>query len=318
MIKGELFIGLIYILGQSRYFEYYFRGIRKAFPKSLIPVIRPKNLENIYDIDGNVLGKICGIFLKHYPEEKDEIVENTIKALDSLKEEYIRSIIFEDRFLFNRKDLKLIEARTNLKVIDGKKILLTFLPLALKEIYSLLGEDSKNKEVLIIGDDEKETKEIIEAIYKEVGFVTITGPYSKDIADNIYETILEKTGLSIFYSKNIDKILKNYSIIINLIDDCSIDLSKIRKEAILFDFSASKDLKKNRVEKGRAIIEDFIFKEKNLKIKESKYLPTSVFSSMYEELADLNRGDLMGFYIDNNIYSIEEFIDKNIKNKGKL
>ena len=55
--------------------------------------------------------------------------------------------------------------------------------------------------MLIIGDDEKETKEIIEAIYKEVGFVTITGPYSKDIADNIYETILEKTGLSIFYSK---------------------------------------------------------------------------------------------------------------------
>ncbi len=275
-------------------------------------------MENIYDLDGNISGKICGIFLKAYPKKKDEIIEATVEALDSLKEEYTNKVIFEDLLLFNREDLRLIEERTNLKVIDGKKTLIAFLPIALKEIYRQLGEDIKNKEVLIIGNDEEETKEIIELICKDIRFITITGPYNKAMVDNIYEYILERTGLSIFYSKNIDKILINYSIIINLIDNYSIDLKRIRKGAILFDLSPSKGLKKNNGKEGRAIIEDFIFKRENLKIKENEYLPKIIFSFIYEGLMEFNRGDLEGFYIDNNFYSIDEFVGKIIKNKEKL
>lgn len=318
MRKGGIVIGLLYILSQKRYFEHYYRGIKKILPTSLIPIIKVREIENINDLDGNVLGKICGIFLKDYPKERDEIIDSIILSIESLKEECINYIIFEDMSLFNTKDLKLIEERTDLKVLDGRKVLTTFLPIALKEIYKLLNEDIRKKEVLIIGDDEKQTKHIIETICKDVRFITITGQYDKETIDNIYEYILEKTGLSIFYSKNIDKILTNYSIIINLIDDCSINFQNLRNEAIVFDFSIKKNLRKDRVLKGRTIIEDFIFNEEALNIKGTEYLPQNTFSRIYERWKEYHRDDLKGFYVDDETYSIEEFVNTKIKNKGKL
>lgn len=256
--------------------------------------------------------------MKAYPGEKGEITEKIIKSLENLKEEYIDYIIFEDMFLFDRIDLELIEEESNLKVLDGRKVLITFLPIALKEIYGLLDEDIKSKEVLIIGDNEKDTKAIIEAICKDIRFITIAGQYRKEVIDNIYEDILEKTGLSIFYSKNIDKILTNYSVIINLMDNYSIDFTRLRNEAIVFDFSLDKGLKKNSGHKGRVIIEDFIFKEEALNIKSGKYLPKVVYSQLYEYLKDFHKDDLKGFYMNNEVYSIEEFVNQKIKNKGNL
>lgn len=318
MKKGGIIIGLIYILSQKTYYDYYYRGIKRILPRSLIPIIKPIVIETIYDLDGNISGKICGIFLRDYPKEKDKIIENIIVSLENLKDEHINYIVLEDMFLFNNMDFRLIEERTNLKVLDGIKVLTAFLPIALKEIYKLLNEDIKTKEVLIIGDNEEQTKDIIEAICKDIRFITITGQYDRGIIDNIYKNILEKTGLSIFYSRNIDKILTNYSIIINLIDNYSIDFKKLRSEVIVFDFSINKSLSKSNLPKGKNVIEDFIFKKEALNIKSNKYFPEAICSRIYESLKEFHEDDLRGFYIDDNIYSIEEFVNKKIKNKGKL
>ncbi|HHV46018.1 MAG TPA: hypothetical protein GXX53_03775 [Tissierellia bacterium] len=275
-------------------------------------------MENIYDLKGNIIGKVCGIYLRDYFDEKEKVIENFILAIERLKDANIDSIIFEDMSLFNRQDLKAIENGTNLKVLDGTDLLISFLPAALKKIYSLLGTDLKSKELLIIGDDEKQTKDLIESIYKEVGFITITGKYKDNVIDNIYKHILEKTGLSIFYSKNIDKILTNYSIIINLIDNYSIDFRKLRSETIVFDFSLKKVLRKSALLHGKASIEDFVFSKDNLNIAKNSYLPEVICSRLYESLNSYDREDLKEFIVNGEIYSVEEFVNEKIKNKGKL
>lgn len=318
MLKGGVIIGFIYILSKEKYFDYYYRGVKRILPNNLIPVIRPRTVEDIYDINGNILGKVCGVYLKNYPDEKEQLIENYILSIERLKDEHIDSVIFEDMSFFNRQDLKSIENRTGLNVVDGINTLISFLSVALERIYSLLNSDLKNKEFLIIGDDEKQTKDLIESVYREVRFITITGKYSDVTIDNIYKHTLERTGLSVFYSKNIDKILTNYSIIINLIDNYSIDFRKLRSETVVFDFSFNKNLRKDALLSGKATIEDFMFKGDDLNIRNNRFLPGDICSRIYENFNRYNKEDFKGFVINDEFCSIEEFINRKIKNKGKL
>lgn len=318
MLKGGIIIGFIYIISKEKYFDYYYRGIKRILPSTLIPVIRPQIVDYVYNLDGNILGKVCGVYLRDYSVEKEKFIENLILSIERLKDENIDCIVFEDMSFFENQDLKSIENRTGLKVMDGIDILTSFLPIALRKIYNLLGTDLKSKELLIIGDDEKKTKDFIESVYREVRFITITGKYNDAIVDNIYKYTLERTGLSIFYSKNIDKILTNYSIIINLIDNYNIDFRKLRNEAIVFDFSFSKGLRKDALLFGKASIEDFIFKGDGLSIMRNGFLPEEIPSRVYENFNRSNREDLKGFVVNDDIYLIEEFVNYKIKNKGKL
>ncbi len=89
--------------------------------------------------------------------------------------------------------------------------------------------------MIIGGDDEELTKEVIESLHKSIRFVTLAGDYEDSIED-ISNYILEKLVYPFFYSKKIHKILRNYSIIINLKDKNCIDIDKLRTKAIIFDF----------------------------------------------------------------------------------
>ncbi len=92
-------------------------------------------------------------------------------------------------------------------------------------------EDFREKEVLIIGEGNKLTEELIYKLHKCVNFITLVGgDEGGEIRGGISQTIYKNTGLSIFYPKKIDKILTNYSIIVNLKDDSFIHLNKFRKE----------------------------------------------------------------------------------------
>lgn len=71
MFKGGSCIGLFYIIEESRYFNYYNKGIFKFIPKKLIPVIRPKILDILYDTEGKEIGKVGGILLNNLNIEKE-------------------------------------------------------------------------------------------------------------------------------------------------------------------------------------------------------------------------------------------------------
>lgn len=225
------------------------------------------------------------------------------------------SLIIEELPLLNKTDVELIEKETKLKVLSGIKVLVHCLPLVLKNIYGVLNEDLKEKEVLIIGDDEELTKEVIESLYKEVRFITLAGDYENSIED-ISKYILEKTGLSIFYSKNIEKILKNYSIIINLKSKAYIDISKLRGKTMIFDLSIEKGLKgTTNSRKGSVIIEDFMFKASDLNIGKNKWIEDLVSSYIYEHFYPLKIVEPEGFIVNGNLYDIKYFIDYKIRKK---
>jgi hypothetical protein len=280
----------------------------------MVPETKPKILDNIYNKNGEIIGKVGGIILNSSNIDKNRFLEKLISSIEKIKEDDIDSIIIEDISLLNNNDIGLIQTKINLKVVDGRKVLAFFLPLVLNKVYKRLGEDLKTKEILIIADEEELTIEIIKAIHREVRFVTLIGDDENDIK-NITKNILDNTGLSLFCSKNIDKILTNYSIIINLNDNICFDIDKVGKEAIIFDLSIGKkicNIIKSR--RGPVVVDDFIF---NTQI-ENKWIERLVSSHVYECFYEFKPRDLKGLLIDKKICSIEEFVDYKMRNKGKL
>mgnify|MGYP000441968961 CR=1 FL=1 len=286
-------------------------------PKGLIPQIKPKVVNYFYDSEGNAVGKAVGIILKDYDES--DLVQEFILALEKLKNDRLQFLLIEDLHIFNKGQLELIEKSTNLKVVNGMNILVDFLPIVLDSIYRLLDKDLKSKEVLVIGNNEEVTKKVIESICKVVRFVTITGNFQKESVENIYQYILEKTGLSVFYSKNIDRILTNYSIIINLIDNCRLNNKKIRNGAIIFDFSFDKYLSRELRNNSRlTAIEDFMFKGDDVNFNNNGIIPELIPSHIYQYLIKRKLDDYYGVYANGHIYSTEDLVNLQIRNKGKV
>ncbi len=195
----------MYIIDQKKYFDYFNRGIRKVIPKGIVPAVKPKIIEYVYDLEGNILGKVAGVFLKEIVKTSD-LIEELVKAIEILKDENTHVILIDNLHIFCRTELNIIEKKTNLKIIDGIDLSIDFISLVLNNIYKYSDKDLKSKEVLIIGEEEELTIKAIESVCKNVGFITITGDFKEESVERIYQHILEKTGLSIFYSKSIDRI----------------------------------------------------------------------------------------------------------------
>ena len=249
---------------------------------------------------------------------KKEIIEEFVLATNKLKNENTSDVIIEELNFFNMDDIKTIESKTNLNIVKGIKTLTLFLPLILKKIYKHLNEDLKEEEILIIGDEEQSTKEIIERLYKDVRFITLAGDYD-NIIENISKEMMEKYGLSIFYSKKVDNILTNYSIIINLKDNYYFDMDKLRNKAIIFDFSISKVMKNQKTKTKKAIIiEDFMFKIDHIDIADNNFLNSLIPSYVYEQFNRLNSADFASLSIDGKFYNIQNFADDQIKIEEKL
>lgn len=283
----------------------------------MIPAIRPKILDILYDTEGKEIGKVGGILLNNSNIEKEELVENFIQGINKIKPHNVEYLIIEEISLFNREEIKLIEARTNLKVVDGINTLFMFLPLVLEEIQKYLKEDFRRKEILIIGEGDILTEELVYVLHKNVNFISISGE-DKEAIENISQSIFKKTGLSIFYTQNIDKILINYPIIVNLKDDALVCSNKFRRGAIIFDFSISKKLSRSiKDKKNLVVIEDFMF-FKDLDMMENSWIQEWVSSKIYDYFKLSIDNKRVRFLVDGNICTMEELINKNIKQKGTL
>lgn len=302
MYRGD-FIGFLYLVEEKE------KNHNKNFFLKLFQKLRPKIKDGIYNNEGNKIGIISKINLKSI-----EDVQKLIYKINKIKEENTKYLIIENLNLFSREKLNLIENETNLKILNGMKIISCFFPLVLKELYIILNEDLKRKEVLIFCGSKELTEEFILNLSKEVKFITLVGD-NKEIIEDISNNILESTGLSIFHSRNIEKILKNYPIIINLNDNTEINENKIRKEAIIFDFSLGKTFKSL---KNCEIVEDFIFKIDGLNIKENSHMEYGLPSSLYEYFNKVEIEDLKGLLIKGQVYNPENFINGKIRQIRRL
>ena len=158
-------------------------------------------------------------------------------------------------------------------------------------------------------------QEGIPTIRELLNKVTLSGDYEDSIED-ISNYILAKTGLSIFYSKKVHKILKNYSIIINFKSEEHIDINQLRKKAIVFDFSIEKAFKQsNNRRERRAVIQDFLFKASDLNIKQNKWMEGLAPSYVYESFHPLKTIKPEALVVNKGLYSFKDFVDYQLDKK---
>ena len=258
----------------------------------------------IYDVEGREIGIIIGLYMG------DEKSHDLISGIEKIKKQNIKYLILEEIELFNKEEINLIETETNLKILDGMDAIIYFFPIVLEEYI-------REKEILIFNEDKEITKKIILSLSKKVKSITLVED-NEDIVEEIYDFVLEKTGLSIFHSKNINRILKNYSIIINFNNNTKIDENQIRKEALIFDFSLEKGLKANLENTKKEIIEDFIFKTRSLDILKSDWIDEQISSSIYEYFNDYKINDFQGLLVNGEVYSPKDFINGKIRHLKRL
>lgn len=265
-------------------------------------------------IEENIKGKIVGINLKPFDPKYKSNLDIYLMGIKEVKDEDDTKLFIEEQENFDVEVLNYIREFTGMEIFDGENIKIINLPSVLREIFALLGEDIQEKEILIVCDDKDKAKKTVKMIAKDFRFITITG-YGQEKHEEIYEYILEETGLSLFYTSNIDKILDNYSIIINLMDNVDIDFSKSKRNCIVFNFARgnfSSNIKRP------PYIEDFAFDLKDLSINSNGWLNDKVPSSLFESLLENKTKNIKNIRAGNDYYSIKDYVNLYIKIKGKL
>jgi len=313
-LERRIYIGLLYIINDKKYLEHYKKGFIKHVPEFLLPKIKPNIIDDIVK-DESLMGKIAGINMKPIEFNDEKELDKYIIGIRNIKTENCTNLYIEDHRYIPDEILEYIENTLDMNISKGISIKISQIPLIIKKIYALLKEDLGEKEVLILSKDKEILKKIIKGVSKDLKLITAIG-YDNKYENEIYEYILEKTGLSLFYSSNINKILGNYSIIINLINDFNLDISKVKRKCLIFDFS-EKSLVKNENGKSNNI-EDFVFQLKDTDINETKWIEKDIHSDLYESLNGNCKNEISYLSCGNDYYTIEEYVNLFIKHRGKL
>ena len=187
----------------------------------------------------------------------------------------------------------------------GKDIWQYNLPIVLKQLFKSLKEDSFQEEVLIICGEKEQSIQLIKSLSEFLGFISIIGN-NENVLEDIYGQILEETGVSLFQPTNIEKTIKKYNIIINLCEDLSFSLVNLRRKAILFDMSNSKQISKSG--------EEF----KNTEIVSNQWLGPIVSPGLYEFLMGDQKKEFYKIKWNGQYYFLKDFINSAIKLKGNI
>jgi len=301
----------LYIVSSQQYIKIYSKGLLKYIPKKFIPKIKPKFLTFLKNEEETIIGKVIGIFLTFERVPEDLYIDSIVEGVNKYKEEKTHSIVFEDMRYLDNNNIKVIEKRTGLKVINGEKVLIEFMPRALKEIFLDIGEESINFEVLLITSKAESIKPLIKELSKRIRFLTIFVEETKNL-EKVKEEILLETGLSIYFTKDIDKTLANYYIIINLNNNVSLNVDILKPESIIFDFSNHNKILKDIHLKNKktVVINDFIFSNTNLFLQNEDVfeLEKEIPSRLYELNTRLSEEDFKGFSVNGQKYSAKEIV----------
>lgn len=313
----RVIIGLLYIINHDKYLEYNRNGFMKYVPYTLLPSIKPKIIDNIIRKD-DIIGKVAGVNIKPIEFSCEKELGEYIMGIKKIGMKDLSGMYLEEAEYIPKEAIKHIEGKLGMKISQDKNIKINHIPLVIKKIYNLLDDDLQGKEVLVISKDKETTKKVVKGISKDIKFITTLGCNPEE-NEEIYEYILEETGLSLFHSSDIDKILGRYSIIINLADDFKLETSKIKRNAIVFDFSHGNIFKpKENNNNAFQSITDFGFDLQDLYLDKNKWLDDKVNSELYGILNGNLPGEIRYVCLENNYYSIKAYINSFIKIRGKL
>ena len=289
------------------------RGILKYLPDKWFKTKKPRIVTEFTHSNGNIIGRGIGLFTDYNNISKEEYINGLIN-LSKIKSDKDKFLVLDKLQLLNYEDIEYIEGKTGLEVIDGKDVKVYFLTYVLKKIYSLLNEELTKKEILIISDRSPRTFELIYKLSKEVRFLTVIGENEEKVKQ-ISEKIYNNTGLSIFFAKNIDKILTNYNIIINLRDEILLDLKNLRSKPIVFDISLEKNLSNELKKLNDSIvaIQDFLFNYDHLLMESNLFeIKGEIPSYKYGVFNDFHIEDFKKVLVYNTAFTIEDLINYKI------
>lgn len=289
----------------------------KYIPKIWLKKMKPKEVVDFTNEKGDILGRGIGIFLENIEMTKEEYINGVINVAKLFKSDQTKKILYDDIYIFDSQDRCYIKEQTGLEIADGVDVFIYFLPYVLKELLHLCDEKLSNSEILIISDSSNLPYKLIERLSKEIRFLTILGD-KKDNVQKSIDKIYNDTGLSIFYSQNVDRILMNYNIIINFKDNIPVNIKKLRSKTIVFDLSTEKVFSEeiNNINKNVITIEDFLFNwEYLIRQKEFFHTENLIPSHKYEVF---NRYDIKDFekvLVRNQKYTLEELVQNKIRNR---
>jgi hypothetical protein len=313
-LERRIYIGLLYIINDKKYLEYYKKGLIRHMPEFLLPKIKPNIIDDIIKNE-SLIGKIAGINIKPIEFNDEKELEKYIIGIRNIKTENCTNLYIEDHKYISDEILEYIENTLDMNISKGISTKIFHVPLIIKKIYTLLREDLGEKEVLILSEDKEILKKIIKGVSKDLKLITAIG-YDNKYENEIYEYILEETGLSLFCSSNINKILGNYSIIINLMKDFNLDIEKIKRNCLIFDFSRESLAKKEARKSNK--IGDFVFQLEDTDINKMKWIEKDVHSDLYESLNGNCEKDISYLSCENDYYTIGEYVNLFMKHRGKL
>lgn len=308
---------MIYIISHNRYKELFKTGLYKYIPDFILPKYRPRVIDDI--IKGEeVIGHVLGINLKAVDLKVDSFLDEYINKILSLKSEEDKLLYIEGLEDIESNILKEIELRTSMAIPTGENNWFYNVPIILKQLLKHLNENSFENEVLIICGDKEKTLKLIKTIPEDLRFISIIGK-NENVLEEIYEIILDETGISLFQPNNIENTIKDYNVIINLSDEGIIDFKSIRRKAIIFDLSSTKYLSKIIEDsKHNIFINSISISIKDKDISKNIWVGEEVTPRVCELLIADECKEFSKIQWKNHNYSIKEFINKEIKIKGKI
>lgn len=238
----------------------------------MIPKFKPVIIEDIVK-DGIVVGNVVAINLKQIDLEDKSELDAYIKSIQKIINFEINDIYIDGQQYISNNSLVYIRKSLNLE--ESKQIDKTeHLSFMIEKLLDFKVEQTSEKEVLIIANDNETIKDLASKIGNQFRFLSIYGGEELE-RENICDYILEETGISVFCPLNLESVINNYSVIINFLDLNFQDkiYKKIKKSSIVFDFSGKsnfnnaihafgyslKDFKLNQCNFMNEIVDDYLF-----------------------------------------------------------
>lgn len=115
--------------------------------------------------------------------------------------------------------------------------------------------------------------------------------------------------------KTIDRVIKNFHIIINLSDDLPFDLNNIRRQEIVVDFSQDRTLLEiEKLNKDIVYIDDFNFQSK----LDSPWIGKIISSKLYETIYGNELGRYRQVHGYDDYSYLSEYIRSKMTKRGRL
>jgi hypothetical protein len=270
-----------------------------------------KYLENIVKGEEENLGQIIGINLKPVDFSDYNQLSIFIESISKLKAEKDTTFYIEGIENISKEIILEIERETGLIYKSGDNTRILNIPQIIIKVYDILEEDYNSKETLVICSDKERLLHLLQILSNYFKFLSVFG-LDESIQDEIYEEILQSTGISIFQPVNIERLIKIYNIIINFNDEIDFDLSNIRNDVLIIDFSEKKPF--NSLGKKGVIIKDINFQIGFENILLENYVSPSLLEGLNED-----RGKIFAqINVVDSFYYVEEIIETRIRLKGKF